>query len=113
MSFIKKLKLHNYKRFKELELELDKELNVLIGDNESGKTTILEAINLTISGKKKKIDSLYLESIFNYEVINQFLQSDRKYDNLPKLFVELYFNEQNEPNLFGQNNSEKMTSALS
>ena len=107
MSFIKKLKLHNYKRFKELELELDKELNVLIGDNESGKTTILEAINLTISGKKKKIDSLYLESIFNYEVINQFLQSDRKYDNLPKLFVELYFNEQNEPNLFGQNNSEK------
>ncbi|MFH1525776.1 MAG: AAA family ATPase [Bacteroidota bacterium] len=106
MTSIKKIKLHNYKRFKALELELDEKLNVFIGDNESGKSTILDAINVVISGKKKKIDTLYLESIFNYEVIIQFLESDRHYSNLPKLFVELYLDEENNPDLFGRNNSE-------
>ncbi len=106
MAFIKKIKLQNYKRFKTLELELDQKLNVFIGDNESGKSTILEAINVVISGKKKKIDTLYLEGLFNYEVVNKFLESDRQYNNLPVLFIELYLEEQNNPDLFGRNNSE-------
>ena len=106
MTFIKKIKLLNYKRFKTLELNLDEKLNVFIGDNESGKSTILEAIHLVISGKKKKIDTLYLENIFNYEVVSQFLESDHQYGNLPKLFVELYLDEQYNPDLFGRNNSE-------
>lgn len=106
MAIIKKIKLLNFKRFNALELHLDDKLNIFIGDNESGKSTILEAINLVLSGKKKKIDTLCLESIFNYDTINSFLNSDRRYNNLPKLFIELYLDEQNNPDLFGRNNSE-------
>ena len=43
---ISKIKLYNYKRFREYTFEPNARLNVLIGDNEVGKSSILEAIDL-------------------------------------------------------------------
>ncbi len=108
MGFIRKIKLQNFRRFQHLSLELDESLNVLIGDNESGKSTILEAINIVLSGKRRKIETLDLESLFNYEAIRNFLSSDRKYEELPRLFIELYFDEQNNYELNGKNNSDEI-----
>ena len=43
---IHKVKISNFKCFKGLfELELNKGLNILVGNNETGKSTILEAIS--------------------------------------------------------------------
>jgi len=42
---IKKLKLHNFRGIKNGEIELDN-LTILLGSNNSGKTTILEALFL-------------------------------------------------------------------
>ena len=106
MGYIRKIKLHNFRRFQNLSLEFNDNLNVLIGDNESGKSTILEAINITLSGKRKKIETLDLEGKFNYEAIRNFLASERKYEDLPKLFIEIYFDEQNNYELNGKNNSD-------
>lgn len=107
MGFITKIKLHNFKRFQSLSLVLDKSLNVFVGDNESGKSTILDAINIVLNGKRKKIETLELEALFNYDTIKSYLATDRKFDELPILYIELYFNEQDEPELNGKNNSEK------
>ena len=74
MKSIEKIKLKNFKRFKTLELEFNQEINILIGDNESGKSSILSAINLVLSGSVNKIESVGLESLFNSEVINNFLK---------------------------------------
>ena len=49
---IKQLRLYNFKRFQTLDLNLSPDLNVLIGDNESGKSTVLQAIDLAISGSR-------------------------------------------------------------
>ena len=106
MGFIKKIKLKNFKRFQALSLELHEDLNVFIGDNESGKSTILDAVNITLSGKRKKIDTLDLEALFNFESIRDFLASERKYEELPELYIELYFDEQNNAELNGKNNSD-------
>ena len=46
---ITKLKLENFRGFAELELELDKELNVFIGENGSGKSSVLDAIRMLLS----------------------------------------------------------------
>lgn len=108
MSFITKIKLNNFKRFQSLSLVLNEKLNVFVGDNESGKSTILDAINITLSGKRKKNEKVELESLFNYETIKNYLLSERKYDELPILFIELYFNEQNDPELNGKNNSDNV-----
>lgn len=37
--------MHNFKRFNHLELEVDEKINILIGDNESGKSSIIEVID--------------------------------------------------------------------
>lgn len=44
--YIKKIKLCDYRNYEEVELSLDKKVNILYGDNAQGKTNILESIYL-------------------------------------------------------------------
>lgn len=106
MKYITKIKLQNFKRFKSFTLEFDEKINIIVGDNESGKSSILDAINIILSSSRSKIESIGLENLFNSSVIQDFLNSDRDYGNLPELFIELYFNEQNNFELNGRNNSD-------
>jgi predicted ATP-dependent endonuclease of OLD family len=106
MVIIEKIKLINFKRFQELTLEFNKESNTIIGDNESGKSTVLLAIDLVLSGSKNKIDNIGLESLFNKDCILRFLESNKHYKKLPELFAELYINGQDSEELNGRNNSD-------
>jgi len=92
MKFIKKIKLHNFKRFQDFSVGFDKNLNLLIGDNEAGKSSILSAIDIVLSGSRSKVETLSLDSLFNINAIQKFLLSDKKFEDLPKLFVEIYLN---------------------
>ncbi len=48
---ISKVNIENYKCFQgEFTLERNPQVNILVGNNESGKSTILEAINLALTG---------------------------------------------------------------
>jgi len=47
---IKRLKLTNFRQFKKLELNFEKDIIVLHGNNAIGKSTILEAISLITNG---------------------------------------------------------------
>jgi putative ATP-dependent endonuclease of the OLD family len=107
MSHITKIRLQNFKKFDKFEVDFDPKLNLLIGDNEAGKSTVLTAIDLAISGSRNKVETIGLEHLFNADTITNFLNSDRKNENLPILFVELFLND--EPNEFleGKNNSAK------
>ena len=44
------IRLHNYKRFGAFEVSLDPQFNLFVGDNASGKTTILDAITVGLDG---------------------------------------------------------------
>lgn len=46
---MKKIEIHNFRCFENLELELNSGVNLLIGDNASGKTTILRALRAAMS----------------------------------------------------------------
>lgn len=107
MKFITKLKLKLFKRFDSLTIDFDDNLNILVGDNESGKSSVIEAICLVLSGSRSKVESAGLENIFNSTAVNEFLASDKKYENLPEVFIEVYFNEQNTIELSGKNNSDE------
>lgn len=106
MKTIKKIKLHNFKRFKDVDIVFDENLNLLIGDNEAGKSSILSAIDIVLSGSRYKVEIAGLESIFNVDVINEFLESDKNIIDLPKLFIEIYLNEQGNHHTNGKYNSE-------
>lgn len=59
--FLQKLNLENYRNFKDLEINTGNEPVILIGENGSGKTNILEAISLFFPGKGirgAKLDNL-------------------------------------------------------
>ena len=45
---IKNIELKNFRGYKELKLDLDSSFNLIIGDNGSGKTAILEALTVAI-----------------------------------------------------------------
>jgi len=48
--YISKVKIHNFKCYRDFEIILKEGLNIIVGDNEAGKSTILESINLALTG---------------------------------------------------------------
>jgi predicted ATP-dependent endonuclease of OLD family len=106
MINIEKLKLLNFKRFQELTIDFDRDFNTIIGDNEPGKSTILLALDLVLSGSRNKIENIGAENLFNKKCVQDFLKSDKSYKKLPELYVELYLDEQHKEELNGKNNSE-------
>ncbi|RZQ40090.1 ATP-dependent endonuclease [Vibrio vulnificus] len=104
MKTITKIQLRNFKKYQEFNVDFDPELNLLIGDNEAGKSTNLTAIELVLSGSKSKVETAGLDTLFNTSVVQGFLASNKKLENLPILIAELHLNEQDNPSLNGKNN---------
>lgn len=48
---INKLKIMNYKLFQNVTIEMNDNMNIFVGENDSGKTTILEALSMVLTGK--------------------------------------------------------------
>ena len=107
-KYITRIKFHNFKRFSEFDLEFSEGLNLLIGDNDSGKSSILLAIDLVLGGNGNRVELLGLESLISSSAINKFREMDvteRRFEELPKCWIELYLNEQDDPNISGKFNS--------
>lgn len=105
MRRIRKIILHNFKRFVHLELDVMPDMNILIGDNESGKSSILQAIDLVSHGSRHRVETIGVEHLFNVNAISQFM-IDRDMTKIPEMYVELFFNDnEQEPRLNGNNNS--------
>ncbi len=62
LKTITKIKIKNFKKFTDFSVEFDDSINLLIGDNESGKSTILSAIDIVLSGSRSKVEA-YLNFI--------------------------------------------------
>ena len=105
MPTIESVVLHNFKRFEQLALPLDSERTLLVGDNESGKSSILLAIDLVLSASRSRVESLGLETLFNHTAVQRFLLGGKNYADLPTIEVELYLSEGANPDLNGKNNS--------
>lgn len=54
---VNKLKIKNYRNFKEAEIELNDLLNIFIGDNGQGKTNLMESVYLTSIGRTFRLNS--------------------------------------------------------
>ena len=109
MKTIERIVLFNFKRFRSFEVELDNELTVLVGDNEAGKSSILLALDIVLSGSRSKVESIGLESLFNNETIREFMEGPRTISKLPRMYAEVYLSGQHGPLLNGKNNSKSET----
>lgn len=90
----KKIILKNFKSLKDTEINCNNGTNILVGENNAGKTTILQAINLVLNGSYSQIAKNNLSSLFNTNVVSNFL-NEKNIKNLPEVRVEIYLDESN------------------
>lgn len=95
---IKRIRIENFKCIKgSFALDLKKGINILVGNNEAGKSTILEAVHLALSGifRGKTIRGNLTQYLFNYDVVTQYLKdvNSGKASEAPYILIELYMNE--------------------
>lgn len=106
MKEIEQVKLLNFRRFPTFEYTANSKRNIFIGDNESGKSTILQAIDLVLNGSRNRIETLGLESLFYKGAVNEFLASDKRIEDLPEMKIEVFLNDFENQDLEGHNHTE-------
>ncbi len=101
---IREIRIKNYKSIQKLKLDLG-QLTVLIGENGSGKSNILEAIAFGSAGANNKLDNEFLVSRGIRVTDPQFMRSafDRK--NIDKN-ISMYFKGDNDVSLICELNND-------
>lgn len=114
---IKKIKITNFKHFKDaFSIEFDEGLNILVGKNGEGKSTILEAINLALTGyyHGRSVTRELSQYLFNVDAINEYLEAIRSgaYSfSPPSIYIEVFYDSPNSnPEFEGNRNSENSNS---
>jgi putative ATP-dependent endonuclease of OLD family len=112
---IKKIKIKNFKCFSgTFELELNKGLNILVGNNETGKSTILEAIHLALTGVYcgRNIRNELSQYLFNNAAVAAYIQSVNIGSPLPppSILIEIYFDGSINPDFEGNGNTDRANS---
>jgi putative ATP-dependent endonuclease of OLD family len=109
MTPIKKINIYGYKCFKQFTLELNPGINIIVGDNEAGKSTILEAIHLALSGilNGKYLRNELSQYIFNKEIEQIYLSKLKSERSIPPphILIEIFFEGNDMPELEGDYNS--------
>lgn len=111
-QYIEKIHLLNFKGFQNWKLDkLDPEMNILIGNNDSGKSSILLAIDLVLSANPGKIDAIGLDRLLNRPAVEAFLANpDRTFADLPKLEIDIYMNDIGRHDFSGEYNIDRALS---
>src|SRR5699024_1912371 len=74
--YISSIELSNFRSFKNIKVEFQEGLNVLIGHNNSGKTNLLQALSLIIDSKTNK--QLSVDDFYKYINLAELKESPPK-----------------------------------
>ena len=108
---IQKLRIVNFKKFNDIIIEMNDDTNIFVGENDSGKTTILEALAMALTGKINGVNiaTKFTPDWFNYDARIDYINS-LSTDNPkspPMIVIEVFFKNENDPkfqNYCGTNN---------
>jgi predicted ATP-binding protein involved in virulence len=76
---ITKLHLENFRGYKSLDLPLDSKFNLIIGDNGSGKTALLEALTVAIGSFFLGITNVNSRSIYRRDIRIETFEHNEEY----------------------------------
>lgn len=113
---ITKIRIRGYRIYKDFLLKPNPGVNILIGDNDAGKSTLMEAISLALNGRiggRGILDELN-PHWFNTETVAEFLslRNAGKKPALPEILIELYLQDIDElQGLLGAVNADVPTNA--
>jgi putative ATP-dependent endonuclease of the OLD family len=116
---VESLRLVNFKKFKDHTFEFNEDVNIIVGDNNAGKSSLLEALEIVLNFQYRgrpfanefspdifnsdAIANEFSPDIFNSDAIAAFLASPMTPSDLPVLVIEAYI--KNVPDYRGMNNS--------
>ena len=108
---IEKIKIKNFKRFKNvIEVKFSKGMNILVGDNEEGKSTILEAVHLALTGvyAGRSIKNQLSPYLFNKEIVEEYLCAVTSGSPIPppEIVIEVFFENDTVPEYEGNGNTD-------
>jgi putative ATP-dependent endonuclease of the OLD family len=106
---ISKVIIKNYRCLLATTVVLNKHLNIIVGDNECGKSTFLEAIYIALSGQLngRHIQGELHPHLFNSVAVSNYIASINSGTPAPppSILIELYFEDiPSLAKLKGQNN---------
>lgn len=105
MGHIEFLRIKGFKKFDSFEMTLNPHMNILVGENEAGKSTILEAIRVVLNQQYRNADKSVLVDIFNAESVERF-KNNPSIKNLPEIVIEVHLsldpNEKNSQYFYGE-----------
>jgi putative ATP-dependent endonuclease of the OLD family len=93
--FIERVVIENYRCLKKADVTFNQKMNVIVGNNESGKSTLLEAIHLALTGQLNG-RPLAIELhpyLFNIDLILEYFERRRQQQTTepPRILIEIYF----------------------
>ncbi len=107
---IRRVQITGYRTYQRLDFEPHPEVNVLVGDNEAGKSTLLEAITLALTGRlngRPALEELNPYS-FNQRDVREFFEKRRAGEPIapPEIHIEVELEDRDAfAKLIGANNS--------
>lgn len=111
-AYIREINIENFKCFKgNFNLKLNEGLNILVGDNEAGKSSILEAIHLALTGvfNGRYLKNELSQYLFNNDVVSEYVRKINlgEVTTLPFIKIELFLSGDDLAKLEGDGNSER------
>ncbi len=109
---INRIIIKGYRRFDHLNLIPNPGMNIIVGDNESGKSTLLEAVALALTGKAngrwaaEELNPFWFNRVSVTEFFAKYGTSEQM--ALPEILIELYLEDRDEfQRLRGVHNSQQ------
>jgi putative ATP-dependent endonuclease of OLD family len=108
---IERIIIENYRLIKHANFCVNPDMNIFVGDNDSGKSTLLEVIGILTSSKLNgyAFDRQLKANFFNDDVRREYIMSLESYPSVispPKIVFEAYCNNSDENAAYmGTNNS--------
>lgn len=91
---IERIVIENFKSFRHLNLQLNAHMNLVVGDNEVGKSTLLEAIHAVITGQLYGRNLTYelTPYLFHQPTVREYLAALRAGTpaSPPRISIEAY-----------------------
>lgn len=86
---ISKIKIRGFKRFREIDIDFNDHLSVLVGENEVGKSTILQAIDIVLNQSNFLYSDNSSHKFINLQLAEEFF-THKTMQSLPRIDIELF-----------------------
>ncbi|MEV5717283.1 AAA family ATPase [Amycolatopsis mediterranei] len=90
-----KIVIRNYRTFRNFELKFDSKMNILVGNNDAGKSTLLEAIGIALTGRirGRLLQQELSPHMFHDKAVDEYVAAldDGRQILPPEIVIDLFF----------------------